>query len=197
MEEMKAMVSPQQHHHHGDQDTDECILLREEDKTISLYSFSIDSLCFWSRMVCTLARKRWYHLRVQSSFFCEWCIFVLSRENIIASPNLSEQPLSFPTSISVDWSHDDVTLEFRFHFLLLLGQLFFVWPEILNLAAVHFVAFRRLGISPESDSGAKRVREQTSFFIATCPKDICHFTSTARSVTFLYTYRRALLPLIC
>ena len=47
MEEMKdIMVSPQHHRHHGDRNTDECILQRKEDNTkkISLYSFSTDSL---------------------------------------------------------------------------------------------------------------------------------------------------------
>ena len=41
-------------------------------------------------------------------------------------------------------------------------------------------------------NGAKRIREQTSFFISTCLKDNCHFTSTAHSVTNLYSYRCAL-----
>ena len=42
-------------------------------------------------------------------------------------------------------------------FLLLLGQLFFIWPEILNLANVHFVAFHRQGIVPESDIAFRTV----------------------------------------
>ena len=97
MEEMTVIFSPQQHHHHGDQDTEECILLREEDGTRRfLLQFFNWQFVSWSRMVCTFARKRWYHLRVQSSLFCEWYILFVSRENIIASPNLSEQTTQLP-----------------------------------------------------------------------------------------------------
>ena len=37
-------------------------------------------------MVCTFTRKKWYHFRVQSSFFCQWYIPFLDRANITTSP---------------------------------------------------------------------------------------------------------------
>ena len=55
---------------------------------IDSFSWRWYSGVFWSRMVRTLIRKRWYHLRVQSPFFCVcvWYILFLDRENITASP---------------------------------------------------------------------------------------------------------------
>ena len=73
----------------------------------------------------------------------------------------------------------------------------FIYIYILNLASVHQqMIFTDQAFCQDRQgfprSVAKRSREQTVFFISACLKDICHFTSTARSVMFLYSNRCAL-----
>ena len=76
--------------------------------------------------------------------------------------------------------------------LLLLGQLFSVWPDFwilrtstLQISPIGHFAQTRLCFP---HYGAKRIREQTSFFTSTCLEDTCHFTSAAHSVMVLYSY---------
>ena len=115
------------------------------------------TVCFWSRMVCTLTRKRWYHLRVQSSFFYGWYILFLGRDNIITSPICPSRPVRFPTSIFVHWSHECVTLEFRLRFCCCLVNCFSYDLRFWVLRPSIFVAFHRLGILPESDFAFRAV----------------------------------------
>lgn len=66
------MVSTLHHRHHRDQQTDECILLREEDNTSDfLYSFSPDSSRFYHVWYVLLPERDDTNFVYRDRFFCK------------------------------------------------------------------------------------------------------------------------------